>query len=280
MKRLLIIAHYDPAGQYSTAFFEYVCDLNLYCAESVLVSTGLARQDKIRAAELFGKVIVRKNEGYDFVSWKTGLEWVGDRISRFDEVVIANDSVFGPFGSFESVFGEMTAQGADFWGLAGNMQFAYHLQSFFVAFSKKVVSSDAFRRFWSGMSIEPDKQQLIVKHEIGLTQQLIRAGFRTAAFFEPHPIYRAFFSGRKKVRPALTLEREAFRELLYWLSHPFREGVNFTIDAPGMLLKAGVPIVKREVFIKNPRNVSLPSLFRVMRRYNLSLALEVERLLG
>ena len=57
----------------------------------------------------------------------------------------------------------------------------YHLQSYFLLFNNAVLRAPKFRKFWEGMRYIENKRVVIFKYEIGLSQMLLKAGFRLRA---------------------------------------------------------------------------------------------------
>jgi rhamnosyltransferase len=66
--------------------------------------------------------------------------------------------------------------------MTDNYEIAYHLQSYFLVFKKRVIDSTAFKAFWDSVQIEQRKTEVIKKYEVGLTQQLLATGFRACAY--------------------------------------------------------------------------------------------------
>jgi len=126
--------------------------------------------------ELCEAVVVRKNEGYDFGSWKLGLEKYRARLEDYDGVLLANDSVYGPFFDLKSFIERFEDDGVDILGMTDSNELDYHLQSYFVMYKAKVLSGEAFWKFWSQVSIQGDKWDIIKKYEIGLSQRMMRYG--------------------------------------------------------------------------------------------------------
>lgn len=137
----------------------------------------------------------RPNYGYDFTSYQVGLHRAGllDGGSggsgsggghpAYDEVVICNDT-YVPVKPYADIFATMADRAVDFWGLSRTERIAPHVQSFFVAFRPWVVGSAAFRRFWTGLDPLSTRRQVIWKHEVGLSDGLHGAGFRSGAYFQ------------------------------------------------------------------------------------------------
>lgn len=215
-------------------------------------------------------VLIRDNVGYDFVSMKTALMGYRNTLMGYDEVVIANDSAYAPFGDFADVFLKMNADlRIDFWGLTSNHEFIYHLQSYFLVFKNKVVSSEAFWSFWETVQPQDKKESIILNYEVGLTQKLQNAGFFGQAFFEPSYCSRLLLAIWSAARG------RSIYKLLKALVLP---KVNFTIVAPLKLLNEGVPMVKREVLRSNPARLDLGDLKQALLALNSDLAKKIPEL--
>lgn len=130
------------------------------------------------------EIIRRANFGYDFWSWREGLAAV-DELDTYGAVAILNDTFVGPLRSYSSLFAEMDSQPVDYWGLTACERVAPHLQGNFVVFRPWVVASSAFREFWARMVPISDRSQVIRRYEVGLSQCLQAAGFRSASYFLP-----------------------------------------------------------------------------------------------
>jgi hypothetical protein len=124
----------------------------------------------------------RPNIGYDFGTWSSML--VGwPQLSRADRVVLANDSMVGPFATIAPILADFGNADADVWGLISTNQDGEHLQSHFVGYRGGVLQHPALTAFWHGIRLQRTKQALIRKYEIGLGPVLRRAGLRVEAGF-------------------------------------------------------------------------------------------------
>lgn len=179
---LCVFAHYDRDGIVDDYVVYYLSKLHGIGCEIVFVTTAgeLAKEEIDKIRPYCSKVLERENFGHDFGSWKAGLESVAN-LKAYDRVIIANDSVYGPIQSLEAVFEKMSGSGADFWGITDSPRYAHHLQSYFVAFERHVVESEAFAKFWQSYSHYKHKNIVVLVGEVGLSRALTRAGFRFAA---------------------------------------------------------------------------------------------------
>lgn len=180
---LAVIATYDAEGR----LWPHVRHQVETYAEDyrvVLVSAGgLAPADRAWA-EQRAQVVERENTGYDFASYKAGLEAAGD-LAAYDQVVLSNDSFVGPVVPLSQVQAEMARRGVDFWGLTASRERQEHLQSYLVGFTPRAVGSPAFAKFWRDFEPICDREKVIERYELGLTSTLADAGLSYGAYFEP-----------------------------------------------------------------------------------------------
>ena len=83
----------------------------------VVVNGSLTDEGRAKLEPLSDEILVRPNVGFDIWAHKDALDHVGASIEEFDEVVLTNDTWFGPVRPFAPVFAEMDARPVHFWGL-------------------------------------------------------------------------------------------------------------------------------------------------------------------
>lgn len=136
--------------------------------------------------KLRGLVTVAKFERhgqYDFGSYRRGVE-----IARAEglldpalaeDLVVVNDSSYGPVYPFAESFAEMEKRGCDFWGYTGYNAFGnIHISSYFYYFRRRVVESGAIDDFLSGVTGSFERDKVIIKFELKMTAFLARRGFK------------------------------------------------------------------------------------------------------
>ncbi|MBI4701105.1 MAG: hypothetical protein HY744_08095 [Deltaproteobacteria bacterium] len=255
MKRLCIYAHFDAQGEVKRHVRQCLRELRRDCQRVELLSTAALPPAEVAEAETCCDAVTLKgNAGYDFGMWRHAL--ASRELGEWDELVLVNSSVFGPVFPLGPVFARMTASACDFWGMTDNHEIAWHLQSYFLAFKRRVLGSPAFAEFWSSVLPYRDKAQAIRSYEVGLTVFLQGAGFQPRAFVPSESLVPSGLLGR-----------------LY----RHRRG-NPTCCHPLRLLRRGMPFVKVELLRDNPVRVPLAPVLRALRRagYDRSL-LEFDR---
>lgn len=183
--KVCVFVHWDRAGEVREHVMHQVRSLTAVGISVVFVSNaGKLRPDALEALKLLcAGVIVRRNVGYDFGAWREAFDILALPRSNTTLVAMANDSVYGPIRSLHELFAAVDFDQADAWGCTNSWQSRYHLQSYFVMFSPKVVASEAWRRFWATVQPTWSKTWLIRLYEIGLTQALLKAGFTCRAIW-------------------------------------------------------------------------------------------------
>lgn len=249
MRRLALFAHFDAQAEVKRYIVHYLAALRTVCDDIVFVSTSpLPPAEVAKVAPFAGTVHLKDNVGLDFGMWRHALERV--ELAAWDELVLANSSVFGPLAPLADVFSRMAAKPCDFWGMTNSHEIAAHLQSYFLVFRRAALDSDAFRRFWESVLPYRNKQQIIRTYEVGLSTFLVENGLRPAL-----------------VAPLDDLPLPIWRRRKRWLTE------NATLGVPHLVLEAGVPFVKVELLRDNPRGVPLGPVYRSMRERGYDLGM-------
>lgn len=120
---------------------------------------------------------------YDFGSYKKGLEFVRKtgllKDGSTDELLMLNDSCFGPVYPFSEAFQNMAKEPCDFWGMTGfrGEEYDHHLCSYFLAFRKPVFENADLDEFFERVQGNFDRFKVISKLETKLTRFLELRGF-------------------------------------------------------------------------------------------------------
>ena len=218
--RVAVLAHYSASAVVSRSFRALVGAMRS-AGYGVLVVSSAEFPERLDwcGDDTTGVTVMRKpNVGYDFGSWAVGLDVYPD-LRRREHVVLANDSLVGPFASIAPLLDAFHNTRADVWGLTETLQFSRHLQSYFLGFRGGVLQEPALDWFWRGVRHHEDKTEVIHRNEIGLGKLLAQEGYAVDAAFPAGQV----------VAP----------------------GDNPTIAGWKALLDRGMPFVKREI-VRNP----------------------------
>ena len=182
----VVIAHYDPAGRLAEYLLRFVAHVASLARQVVFVSTGLGAQGAARLGR-HARVMVRDNYGYDFWSYRLGIEALGD-LRGFDALWILNSSfiIFDPPLLCDRLL--RWPGRADLLGLTHSAEWGPHLQSYCIAFrTRAVLDSPAFATWWGTMTPLSERLQVVRQYELGMSRHFVDAGFATEAVFVPSP---------------------------------------------------------------------------------------------
>ena len=112
--------------------------------------------------------------GKDFGSWQFLIHYIGwKELEKYDEMIICNDSIYGPMTDMEDIFEFMELKNYDFWGLTENYHSNYHLDSYFMVFNQNIIKNCKFQEFWKNITPEIGDEN----YETVLTPFLTELGF-------------------------------------------------------------------------------------------------------
>lgn len=264
--KIVLFLHWDGNGRVRDALFPFIAQLAGSGRSVVFVTNAgkLEAKAEARLLEICAGILIRRNVGYDFGGWRDAIETLDLPRAETEEIIIANDSVFGPVRPLETTLLRLDYQQADVWGLTESWQRRYHVQSYFVAFGPRAIRSPAFRRFWAQAVPAPSKTYVVAKHEVGLTQAMLKAELRVAALWPYELLTKAVTN--EKLATITESDAPGSRpdpmELTRWLhalrlreAIATRRPLNPTTDLWRHLLLSGFPFIKRELLRDNPTRV-------------------------
>jgi len=191
MRRLAIFAHFDRDNVIDDYVLHYLMGLQAVASRILFVSDCPLPRAEIAKLDGLAEFVSGKRHGeYDFGSWKRGFAHIGDTVSEWDEVIIANDSCYAPIYPFESIFDRAGPVACDWWGPTATITEQgdlCHMNSYFLVFRPPVLANPAFRRFWQDVTAQPSPREVIRVYEKGLTKLLLAQGFRWHAVVPPVP---------------------------------------------------------------------------------------------
>lgn len=185
-RRLCVFANFSPNSVIHEYVLFYLDALHKEGFDIIFVSTSpsLPQVEIEKLRPFVHKAVVRDNVGYDFASYKTGLYHAGIDLGDYDELLLTNDSCYGPLFPLGNVFKKMRKENYALWGIADNYEHSYHLMSYFLVFSKSSFMSPQFNSFWAAVITFPpqSKERIIQQYEIGLSRLFILAGNKVGAY--------------------------------------------------------------------------------------------------
>ena len=265
--KIALFMHFDGRGVVRAQLLDYMRELRDAGRTVVFVSNAArllpASLEAVR--EICAVVILRRNIGYDFGAWRDAVDYLGLPRADTEEVILANDSVFGPLVPLGDVLRRLNYAKADIWGLTESWQVRYHLQSFFLAFGPAALRAPAWGKFWRSVRPVPMKFYIVNAYEVGVTQAMVKGGLRCAALWPYETLIKLVNRGELE-KLILAEESELGKADPIQITRKLqvlriRDGVarrvalNPTSDLWRQLLLSGFPFIKRELLRDNPTKV-------------------------
>jgi hypothetical protein len=245
---IALYAHWSPSGRISSMVARQVAAWRGCGLDIVFVTSTTPPAEELAAILPHCALIIqRANVGYDFAAWRDALNVLHSQGHRPAEILLANDSVLGPFQPLPPLVAMMRAGGQGLFGFTESVAGGVHLQSYALlargpqAVAELTAHLDAIPNWRS-------KWRLVQGGEIGLTARMRRANIRCAALF---PYAALCHHARADDLEALGARSRAPRTLADYPLNP-------THHLWRLLLDCGFPFIKTELVRRNPGR--LPNL--------------------
>lgn len=199
MKRLGLFVFYDKDGIVDDYVIYLLKDLmNNLDHLSIVSNSKIQEKEKEKFYQFTDDIIIRENKGLDagalYDYFNTRDDYFG-----YDEIVVLNDTFYGPLYPFKEVFEKMDKrEELDFWGLTKGYKqidgwnrsddgyLPEHIQTFFIVFRNSVINSDAFKDYWAKYDINNMNSfvDVVSGHETQFTKYLYEHGFKYDSYVQ------------------------------------------------------------------------------------------------
>lgn len=180
IKRIAILPVYDSEGilyEYLEYYIRSLCEV---VSKLIIVVIGYMKENSLEKLKRFSsEIYFKENKGYDAAAYKLVFESYMDieQLNQYDELVLSNDTSFGPFVSFRNIFDEMSKENSDFWGLKYiTNNYICYLQSSFIVY-RKATFVDVYQYFRKEIRYDDDLVNVCIRFEQGLFKYLIKKKF-------------------------------------------------------------------------------------------------------
>ena len=197
-RRISIYFFYNNLGFVADYVLHYLKEIKKLCAEScVVVNEPLSNEGRAKLQGCCDTLLVRQNLGFDSAAYKYAIKHYGyDYIKQnFDELILNNFTCYGPIYPLHEMFDEMEKRDCDLWGINAHpalneyllsgvldSKIVKHIQSFFIAFKKPILSDPSFADYWETIKVPYSYQQAILFHELRCSNYFEKKGFKTDTF--------------------------------------------------------------------------------------------------
>jgi len=225
--RIAIFIFYDPQGIVDDYVPYFLERLKPFLKNLIIVVNGeLTAEGRKKLKSFTQNIFVRENIGYEPGAIKDVLfKFYGmSKILEHDELLICNDTFYGPFFEFKELFNKMDKTKCDFWGITEQAEkknhYPKHIQSYFYNIKKSLLHNEYFRNFFETLPLSKNLEQVIEKYEIAMSQTFLKSGFSYASFVD----IKDFFN------------------------EDANKNFDYSLFAPIKLLKKKCPLIKRKAF--------------------------------
>ena len=203
IKRLGIFCAYDKDGIIDDYIIYMLKAIRNAMTKVLVVCNGmLVSSGKDRLKEVADEILIRENTGLDAYAYRYGLQHEGwGELSKYDEVVMFNDTIMGPVNSFDDMFDDMNKCDLDFWGITkhykidydpfGTCEYGYipeHIQTYFMVIRNKLLISADFRDYWDKFSGINSYEEAIGKYEVVFTKKFSDLGYNWGVYVKTDDI--------------------------------------------------------------------------------------------
>ena len=182
---------YDPRGVVQNYVVTLLKSFETIVDDLIIVVNGdIQVEEKHKLEEYSTSLFIRENSGFDagaykdvFIEFCKEYNW-----EDYEELLLFNDTFYGPFFSWERIFDEMMAKEVDFWGLSRHQgskgeyvektEITEHIQSYFILIRKNMFLHPSFMAFWDKLEYSQTLEETVAKFEIFFTKYFKERGFK------------------------------------------------------------------------------------------------------
>jgi|GEM_PF-2764915 len=185
--RLMIYVSYDSQSEIRDHVRQQLQAFSQLGYEIIFVTTssevGPAQVQEL--SQFCALIVHRKNEGYDFCSWKLGHQLASGWAQKAKSVILMNDSCLGPYFDLRPSVEKMEQSKNTVFGITKSYEITEYIQSYFFHFSGDLIQNGLMDRFFDRIRILRSKWAIVRFLEIGSSRFFKQSGIRLQALVEP-----------------------------------------------------------------------------------------------
>lgn len=197
INRLAIYVFHDKDGIVDDYVTAILTELKIYTSHLLVVVNGtITEKGREKLDSICDDILVRENKGYDITGYKKGIEhitWL--KMTKFDECILVNSTLYGPIYPFKEMFDTMDARNLDFWGITkhhsvdydgfGTCKYGYipeHIQSSFLVLRNSMLKSEEYKLMWEELPEIHSYGEAIGFFEVIFTKEFKEKGFKADVY--------------------------------------------------------------------------------------------------
>ena len=233
MKRICLFAGYDNKNIIHDYVVYYLKELSTVADVYYMADNEISEHEKAKITPYVKGAYGFNHKKYDFGSWQELIKIIGwEKISEYDELILANDSVFGPLYPIKELFERLEkdkewevcciTEECSIEKTLKTYTVNNFIQSYFVIIKKNIFMQDYIKQFFHDYTLYTSKADVVL-------------------------------NGEKKLSKILIKNNVAIKKIVEKLYDPFKEWKS--------ILKSGSPFIKKSKFINKEYNTKYETLY-------------------
>ena len=179
MKRICLFAGYDSNNIIHDYVVYYLKELSTVADVYYMADNEISDEEKAKITPYVKEAYGFNHKKYDFGSWQELIKIIGwKKISEYDELILANDSVFGPLYPMEKLIEKLEQDRQwDICGINKHNYLIWHLSSYFLVFKHRAFTSDIFKNHIESVQHEEKNTHVIDKYEVPFMEKFYKNGY-------------------------------------------------------------------------------------------------------
>ncbi|MBR0669131.1 hypothetical protein GXW71_32575 [Roseomonas hellenica] len=271
-RSLALYAHFSPHSGISDMILAQLREYARLGFRVVFVSASphFHDADFARMSDVVELAVHRRNFGLDFGAWVDALTLVPGICEQVDELLLVNDSILGPLHPLDQPLARMRSGGDGLFGMTDGVQYAPHLQSYFLLARGEAVIADVVS-FLRSARLSASKRLVVQRFEIALSEYMRDRGHRVAALWSYDDLESELLRSEEDLAALFAALPEN-----RWLAGGHGGPLTLRrqlLDLPlnpvhyfaGMLVRrCGFPFLKTELVLRNPQRIPEAVNWRAM----------------
>ena len=186
-KKYLVFAHYHTKGQLRKDIVNFLNTSKKTFTKIIFISTKIS-PNELKKLHKNIKIIRRNNVGYDFYSYKIGINYFIKKFQgNFDNknLYFTNSSIL--FIQPNKIIKKITKirlKNDEFWGISRSLMYTDHIQSYFFFFSAKILEYKEILSWWKTIKPLNNRHKIILKYELGLSKVMLNNNIKINSIYK------------------------------------------------------------------------------------------------
>ena len=264
VKRLCLFAGYSKNNIIEDYVVYYIKELSLFADVYYCADCNINEFELNKLSNYVKKSIAYRHKKYDFWSWAILLSHINN-INDYDEILLINDSVYGPLFPLKDIFEKMKDKEVSAWSVCGNL----FMMSFFIVLKREVFLASWFKDFMDNIKNDLEKNDIVRLYEKGLSKIIEQHNLKWDCAFSSQNLKAQIKEKQHFIQKGLKNIPLKTR-----ICHRFRfNKIRLYDDDYFALLLLGFPFIKKQAFgfYSNNFNLLAPIFIKKYSHYDYNL---------